>query len=251
MKRIAAKATMAALLSAIVSVALGSIVFPGPYGLPDGAALFMCVLCPLVIAWPASGYMFWHRERLRSALEEVERAHEELSHTHRALAEKARLDPMTSMLNRETFFSMVEEARKTSDSGTLLIIDADNFKKINDTHGHLTGDGALLEISAAVQRAVRENDIVGRIGGEEFGAFLVDSDHRSAMHIAERIRSEVAEISFAPLSTRIPLSVSVGGAMHSRAFGLTDLLREADRRLYEAKGRGRNRVVFTAAPVAA
>jgi diguanylate cyclase (GGDEF)-like protein len=246
------KSSVAALLSAIVSVAIGSLVLGGPNWLPKGIALFMCIACPIVIAWPATAWLLWQKQKLRIALDAAERAHARLMEAHRALAEKARHDDMTGMLNREAFFEEVEAARRGLDTGTLLIIDADNFKAINDRFGHLTGDVALLEISAAICRAVRERDIVGRIGGEEFGVFLPGADRCESLRVAERLRSEVAAADFRPTGeVRMSLSVSVGGVMHRRSSKLSELLREADRRLYEAKRRGRNQVIFTQAPAAA
>jgi len=252
MKQVARKATIVALISVIASLAISSIIFPGPYLLVDGNAWIMCVVCPLVIAWPASAYTFWQKERLREALAEASRAHAELAEAHRRLAEKARRDDMTGMLNREAFFAALETARAEHGRGTLLIIDADNFKQINDNHGHLTGDAALLQICAAIERTVREGDVVGRIGGEEFGVFLAGSDRAESLEIAERIRAAVDGIRFRiGQDTTIPLSVSIGGAAHRAAATLSDLMREADRRLYEAKRRGRNRVIFTEMPAAA
>jgi diguanylate cyclase (GGDEF)-like protein len=250
-KRAAVRASMVTGLSIIVSVAIGAIVLGGPSILPTGTGLVMCVVCPLLIAWPSSAFMFWQKEKLRAALEQLSAAHRELAEAHRRLAEKARRDDMTGLLNREAFFAAVETARIEADKGTLLIIDADNFKQINDNHGHLAGDSALLEISAAIQRAVRNGDIVGRIGGEEFAVFLVGADPVESLRVAERVRAEVAGITFRQAGARIPLSVSVGGAMHGRSCSLSDLLREADRRLYEAKRRGRNRVICTGMPAAA
>jgi diguanylate cyclase (GGDEF)-like protein len=252
MKQVAMKATFVALMSILSSVAIGSVLFPGPYLLFDGKAWTMCIICPLVIAWPASAYTFWQKDKLHAALSEVQRAHDELAQAHRLLAEKARRDDMTGMLNRETFFTMFEKARFRSGIGMLLIIDADNFKQINDNHGHLTGDAALLQICAAIERTVRRGDIVGRIGGEEFGVFLTGADRTTSLQVAERIREEVARIEFRiGDDERIPLSVSIGGASHRPAATLSELMREADRKLYEAKRRGRNRVIFTDVPAAA
>ena len=249
---IAVKSTVSAVVSAAASVAIGSIVFRGSYGLPDGAALIMCIVCPLLIAWPASAWLFWQKKKLRIALEAAETAHARLAEAHRLLVEKARRDVMTGMLNREAFFEEVEMARHGAEAGTLLIVDADNFKAINDRYGHLSGDIALLEISAAIRRAVREGDIVGCIGGEEFGVFVAGADHHESLQVAERLRREVATAEFRPTGeARTPLSVSVGGVMDRRASKLSDLLREADRRLYEAKQRGRNQVIFTQVPTAA
>lgn len=252
MKQIAMKATFVALMSILSSIAIGSVLFPGPYLLFDGKAWIMCVVCPLVIAWPASAHTFWQKDKLHRALAEVRRAHDELAEAHRQLAEKARRDDMTGMLNRETFFAMLERARALSGRGTLLIIDVDSFKQINDNHGHLTGDAALLQICSAIERTVRDRDIVGRIGGEEFGVFLTGADGGEALRMAERIREAVTRIEFrVGHDETIPLSVSIGGAVHRAAATLSELMREADRRLYEAKRSGRNRVVFTGMPVAA
>lgn len=252
MKQIAMKATLVAFVSILSSVAIGAIVFSGPALLFDGNAWIACVLCPLIIAWPASAYTFWQNDKLRAALEEVNHAHDELAEAHRLLAEKARRDDMTGMLNREAFFNETEALRAESGKGMLLIIDADNFKQINDGHGHLTGDAALLKICAAIESAVRDSDLVGRIGGEEFGVFLAGADLGESTRLAERIREAVARIDFrVGQAERIPLSVSIGGAKNRSGSTLSDLIREADRRLYEAKRRGRNLVIFSDFPAAA
>jgi diguanylate cyclase (GGDEF)-like protein len=251
MQRIAVRATLVALFSIAASIAICAVIFPGPYLLVDGYAWMMCIICPLVLSWPSSAYLFWRKDQLRAALADLGRAHEELARAHARLSEKARRDDMTGMLNRETFLASLETAR-TRSGGVLLMIDADNFKQINDNHGHLTGDAALLDICAAIQRTTRERDVVGRIGGEEFGVFLPGADRAEALRVAERIRSEVARIEFrSARDERIPLSVSIGGASHHDGSTLSDLLRAADHRLYEAKRRGRNRVIFEELPVAA
>jgi diguanylate cyclase (GGDEF)-like protein len=237
---------LVAAASIVASITISAIVVPGDeFLVADGMALIMCIVCPLVIAWPASAYTFWQKERLAAALAEVKRTHAELAAAHRLLAEKARRDPMTGMLNREAFFEEMECARRAYGRGTLLIVDADNFKRVNDTWGHLTGDAALLEIGAALKRAVRADDVAGRVGGEEFAVFLADADLHESMLAAERIRAEVAALRFSPRAGEtLPLSVSIGAAIHRGGAALSDLMREADRRLYEAKRRGRNRVIF-------
>ena len=112
----------------------------------------------------------------------------------------------------------------------LLIIDADHFKKINDTFGHLAGDDALLEIAAAITRGLRVGDIVGRIGGEEFGALLVGADEAEAEAVAERIRREVETITFRPLGARRSTSPSASAALRCPPDAdIADLMRVADR----------------------
>ncbi len=152
---------------------------------------------------------------------------------------------MTGMLNRESFFAALDGSRRKSDRGALLIIDADHFKKINDNFGHLTGDDALLAIAAAIERGVRSGDVLGRIGGEEFAAFLAGATDQEAKRVAERIRREVELIRFRPVDERtVPLTVSIGGTTCAKDASVSDLMRAADRRLYEAKHRGRNLAIL-------
>lgn len=245
MKRILLKSLAVAVLSAMASLAIVSVVVPLLGGSIDGNAWIMTLVCPLVIAGPASVYTFWQRERLMSAHRDLSRAHAQLAAAHRRLADKARHDEMTGMLNRESFFATLESSRRRSDRGALLIIDADHFKRINDSFGHLTGDDALLEIAAAITRGVRQGDVLGRIGGEEFGAYLAGATDQEAALVAERIRSEVELVRFRPGGERIvPLTVSIGGTACASEATVSELMRAADKRLYEAKRRGRNLAIF-------
>jgi len=239
------KSTLAALASMAVSLLIAATVVPLMGGVVDGNAWLMCAICPLLIAWPASGYSFWQNKRLRLMNGELAKAHAELTAAHVRLAEKASRDDMTGMLNRESFFAALDMTRRRSDRGSLLIIDADHFKKINDTYGHLAGDDALLEISRAIFRATRRGDVVGRIGGEEFGVLLAGAQENEAEAVAERIRSEVERISYRPRDGKpVVLTVSIGGVRCPSEAGVSDLMRTADKKLYEAKNRGRNLVVL-------
>ena len=210
---------------------------PALGGVVDGNAWLMLDVCPLTIAWPASAYTFWQSERLTARIA-TWRGHAELAATHRRLEEKASRDDMTGMLNRESFFAALDGSRRKTDRGALLIIDADHFKTINDSFGHLTGDTALLAIAAAISRGIRAGDILGRIGGEEFGAFLVGATDQEAKRVAERIRREVELIRFQPADERtVPLTVSIGGTRCTPDANVSELMRAADKRLYEARGR--------------
>jgi len=159
---------------------------------------------------------------------------------------------MTGMLNRESFFAAVDRTRGRDNRGALLIIDVDHFKKINDSYGHLSGDAALHAMAAAITGAVRDGDVLGRIGGEEFGAFLLGASDSDAAYVAERIRLAVELIRFRPVDERtVPLTVSIGGAVCTPDVTVSDLMRAADERLYEAKNRGRNLTVVEAGVSAA
>jgi len=231
--------------SLAASVLLALIIVPAIGGSIDGNAWLMLTICPLAIAWPASAFTFWQGEKLKRAHGDLARAHAELADAHAKLEEKSRRDPMTGMLNRETFFAALDRSRRKTDRGALLIIDADHFKKINDSFGHLTGDKALLEIAAAISRAVRSGDILGRIGGEEFAAFLMGASDQEAIRVAERVRHEVELIRFQPMDERVvPLTVSIGGTICRSDANVSELMRAADKHLYEAKNRGRNLAIF-------
>ena len=252
MKQVFAKAAFAAIASVAVSLLLVLTVVPAVGGVVEGNALVMSVLCPLVIAFPASAYLFYQKRKLADTLaaltlahERLARAHAELAETHARLAEKARRDDMTGLLNRESFLAALKGSRRRADDGALLVIDADHFKRINDTHGHAQGDIALSMIAEAIRNGVRDSDIVGRIGGEEFAAFLAGAGPEEALLVAERIRLGVEGLRFSPGDGKyLPLSVSIGATRVSPHLSWSQMMREADDRLYEAKAGGRNRVVF-------
>lgn len=193
----------------------------------------------------------WQKRRLAAAHAALEAAHAELAAAHARLAEKARRDGMTGVLNRESFFEAVEAARPKHPTSALLIVDADHFKSINDGHGHLIGDDALIEITGAICRGGGGRAVVGRLGGEEFGVLLAGAGMGEARVAAEKIRRQVEEVVFRPEARRIALTVSIGCAAGQPERTLSELLREADRRLYEAKRRGRNKVVAGDYPIAA
>jgi len=247
MFRIFLKAGLVAVVSMVASLAVVAAILPALGGEFSGNAVTMSALCPLLIAFPASSYTFWQNRRLHRLHDELREMHAALQHAHEKLSEKSRHDAMTGFLNRESFFTVLDQSRRKVDRGALLLVDADFFKRINDGYGHLVGDDALLEIAAALRRAVRERDIVGRIGGEEFAVLLAGADAGEAGIIAERVRREVEAIGFMPAQGKThALTVSVGGTVCWPDAGISDLMREADRRLYQAKNSGRNRVVFDA-----
>jgi diguanylate cyclase len=175
----------------------------------------------------------------------------QLAIAHHDLATYASTDSLTAVLNRGAFTALVEgylaEVRAQERSGALLVVDADNFKAINDRFGHDRGDDALRIIARAIEGILRNTDIVGRIGGEEFGVFLPGSSPEQAASVAERIRRSIAESEFAPDGSNEGLSVSVGGAVFERPLPFGELFRIADQQLYLAKNSGRNRV--SVAPV--
>lgn len=245
MKSVFLKSTIVTALSIVGSLVLVLTIVPALGGAVGGIGWFMCILCPLLIGFPLAFITFLQGERLKTAHAELSRAHAQLAAAHRRLSDKASRDAMTGMLNRESFFAALDGSRRKADRGALLIIDADHFKQINDGFGHLTGDQALLQIANAITRGVRSGDVLGRIGGEEFGAFLVGATDTEAASVAERIRREVELIRFLPCDEKtVPLTVSIGGTNCPPDANVSELMRAADLRLYAAKNRGRNRAIL-------
>lgn len=203
-------------------------------------AILTDVLLPVVLAVPL---LLFFTGKLR-----------ELAIAHHRLTIYASTDSLTNVMNRAAFSTLVEaylteiRAAEARTAGALLIIDADNFKAVNDRFGHDRGDEALVTIAQSIKSMLRAPDLVGRLGGEEFGVFLPGAGRDQAESVAERIRQTVNTASFAPAGNAHPLSVSVGGAIFDRALPFADLFRVADQQLYAAKQRGRNRVSL--APVA-
>jgi len=128
---------------------------------------------------------------------------------------------------------------------SLLALDLDHFKAINDTHGHPAGDEVLRGVAEVLREALRQHDVPGRYGGEEFGVLLPGSDAASAEAIAERIRRKIEWASFAG---EVKVTTSVGcAAIHANDLFPASLVARADRALYEAKAAGRNRAMRAAA----
>lgn len=182
-----------------------------------------------------------------------------LSIAHRRLEIVASTDSLTSCLNRMAFSTMVDAylercATSTDGRGAMLVIDVDHFKRINDSHGHQSGDEALQTIADAIRASLREIDLVGRLGGEEFSVFLPGAHEDQCAVVAERVRSAVEIATFVKDGKRWPLTVSVGAAALRTPTTFSELYRLADLHLYAAKRSGRNRVVVAsskAIPVAA
>lgn len=244
MRKVFFHASVSTAVSILASVAIGWMALTVLGREMDSAALAMCILCPTAIAFPASAYTYNQRRRVADAHERLRAAHRELTDVHRELAERARLDSLTGLLNRGAFIEAVEGPEGAGKAGSLLIADADNFKQINDRFGHLTGDEALRRIASAIGGCTRRTDHRGRLGGEEFGIFLVEADLKEASKVAERIRKAVEEAGFAaPDGSLVRLTVSIGVATEAGAT-FTELMSVADKRLYEAKAKGRNMVIL-------
>lgn len=136
----------------------------------------------------------------------------------------------------------VKNNETSCETNAFLLIDADFFKRINDTHGHQVGDKALVIITNALKEGIRSSDYIGRIGGEEFGAYLKDTDKERTLEIAERLRLNVKQANTIFGYPDIDLSVSIGAVVYEQNIQLPNLMKKADELLYKAKENGRNRV---------
>jgi len=165
-----------------------------------------------------------------------------------AAIRNAMYDGLTGLYNRTAFMQHLSQAialcNRHRINLSLLMLDADHFKRVNDEYGHQAGDVALRFIADTVRRALREYDFAGRYGGEEMAVALPHTDARGAAAVAERIRGLVAAAAVPFGSLRLSLTVSIGVAtLTSTMRGPEDLIAVADAALYAAKGSGRNRVV--------
>jgi diguanylate cyclase (GGDEF)-like protein len=160
----------------------------------------------------------------------------------------ATVDDLTKVLNRRQFLASLESEFKRAHNQerplSVMMIDADDFKRVNDQHGHSVGDEVLRAVAERCRSIVRRTDIVGRVGGEEFAAALTDTDLSGAVLTAERLRQQVAEEPFEIGDARLSVTISIGVADRQRADeDAGQLLKYADRALYAAKANGRNQVV--------
>ncbi len=170
------------------------------------------------------------------------RLEEELKH-------QAHKDYLTNLNNRGYFMELAElelsRSIRYENPLTILMVDIDLFKQVNDTYGHKAGDAVLKKLAEVFQKTLREIDIVGRVGGEEFAILLPETDKDKALEAADRLRANIANTRVSMSGGRLPLrfTVSIGlTILSSKEDTLDNLLSRADNALYEAKNSGRNRV---------
>lgn len=160
------------------------------------------------------------------------------------LKKAAITDGLTGAFNHAHSFFMLDQAlqnaAKTNTELSVLMLDLDNFKKLNDSEGHQMGDEALVEISRTIQRIKRKTDILGRYGGEEFVLLLPDTGRVRALAVANKIRLAIATLNFS--RPKLQVTVSIGMAVTVTGERSEQVIARADAKLYEAKNLGKNRV---------
>lgn len=170
----------------------------------------------------------------------------------RRIETMAATDELTGLANRHAFNILVDkllaDVRRQPQAISMLLIDIDHFKEINDRHGHLVGDDVLAAVAEALRSALRESDIAARWGGEEFLMLLKGSDLDQATQIAEKLRQLVERAPVEIKGQMIPVTVSIGVTEYLPGESMDNTIARADRALYEAKQGGRNRVCGAATP---
>jgi diguanylate cyclase (GGDEF)-like protein len=162
----------------------------------------------------------------------------------RRLIQVATLDPLTNLPNRRRFFDhgqwLLERVRRTGEHLSVLMLDIDFFKRVNDEYGHPTGDLVLQQVAAVGRQTLRRQDFMARLGGEEFVILLPGSTLAGAMLLGEKLRAQIEASRF---SDGIRVTVSLGAVEYAGDESLRDLVARADVALYQAKRQGRNQVV--------
>jgi len=173
-------------------------------------------------------------------LRESEQRYQELSIT----------DGLTKLFNSRQFYAVlhgeIERSNRYDHPLTVLMLDIDDFKKYNDTYGHLEGDRVLSRFAEILRECLRQTDSAYRYGGEEFAVILPSTKGEQGIITAERVRIALKNEIFRPRpDAEIRVTVSIGLAQHARNEEMMDFLRRADQNLYKAKASGKNQVCYT------
>jgi diguanylate cyclase (GGDEF)-like protein len=184
-----------------------------------------------------------------AAAQHAEQARAELQRRHEELQQSATRDPLTGLLNRAAMEEVLSDTLKRDPSErppyTLLLLDIDHFKLVNDMHGHLAGDQALRAVADAVTASIRKSDIAVRFGGEEILVYLPGTALDGAAEVAYRIRDRVAHAPL-PFAITVSIGIAAGDPMRDRPEQTFD---RADQALYRAKAGGRDRVIVDDTPL--
>jgi diguanylate cyclase (GGDEF)-like protein/PAS domain S-box-containing protein len=191
-----------------------------------------------------------HSEQLSEEKRETERVLQQLQSVQQELLQLATHDDLTGVANRRHFNASAEQALLSAVENkrplSLIMLDVDYFKKVNDTRGHDAGDAVLKQTLGLCQTLIRQGDLLGRMGGEEFALLLPDCDEITALEIAERIRCQISQHPFHIGDGFLHITLSLGVANwrpDTLPPTLAELLKTADLALYQAKADGRNRTM--------
>ncbi len=190
------------------------------------------------------------RDKVRAAEAEIERLQVELEQT----SEKMRHDPLTGALNRkgleESYAKEVSRASRRGSKLCLAVLDIDNFKRLNDTYGHNTGDEALLHLVGTVRDCLRPHDTLSRYGGEEFVILLPETAVDDAVVVLQRLQRELTKRYFLANNEKLLITFSAGVTVVGNGEPQTSAVERADVAMYQAKATGKNRVIIAPEPAA-
>lgn len=181
-------------------------------------------------------------------VEQLEASRQRILGQNRELERLATTDPLTGISNRRYFMDFATKeflrSQRYSHVFSAIQMDIDHFKKINDTHGHAIGDEVLNAFAVNCQEILRESDVLGRIGGEEFSIILPETEKQGALIVAERFRQTIADLKVYADDHAVRFTVSIGlTSLRQDDADIKAVLRRADEALYLAKNGGRNKVV--------
>ena len=236
------KFSMKAIVTAIgithvlVSLVLIPLVLYYTYGVPLISNIQVRLFVQ-IIAIPIYSFAFYY------ILKGLKKS-KELKNMHNKLQIMLKYDDLTGLANRRYFMDYFEEklneAKENKNNLSLLMLDIDKFKDINDTFGHQRGDHTLKEVSSILTENVRKEDLAARLGGDEFLVLLPNTDQDNAEKIAKRIKEDISSLDI--FNKNYYTTVSIGAATLNKRDDIESLLKRADDALYKAKERGRNRV---------
>jgi diguanylate cyclase (GGDEF)-like protein len=198
-----------------------------------------------VMAW-TGGYVHRMRTRLRATNGDLKQALQKIERI-------ATQDELTGLSNRRSFNETAAREKERSDRNgaplCIAMVDADHFKRVNDRHGHATGDEVLRMLGRTLRTSLRETDAVGRYGGEEFVILMPETPGNNAVRTLERLRQKIRAAQVAGLDVNERITVSIGLACYRHGEDIMQCVARADAALYEAKRTGRDRIVCDEQPV--
>lgn len=175
-------------------------------------------------------------------------SHKQLKKSEEKLIELSITDQLTGLLNRRGVYQWLESEivrlRRNDTILAIFILDIDFFKQVNDTYGHIAGDYVLQELANLYNDSIREQDCIGRWGGEEFILALPNTDKEGAFYLGDKLRKRVEDYEFIYNNRHIDVKISLGGCCLDKNSTLINCLESADRALYRSKDEGRNKVIL-------
>lgn len=187
--------------------------------------------------------------KLVLANEKIEKQRQELAAAYKKMELLARTDPLTQLWNRRHFLERFQDEiirfERSKKPFSVVLGDIDNFKAVNDRHGHDCGDFVLVSIAKSIKAMVRKQDVVGRWGGEEFILLLPESSLEGGKIVAEEARERIAAESYCFADSRISVTMSFGVSEFDGSVDMDTCIKQADAALYSGKRRGKNRVVLS------